>query len=278
MNDIVKIIKVEPEEENSKQNDVCRTLFCFDFIAENIERNKHNGNDSAINIGKDVFAAASDRRLKRGKMICKEIKNVIVELIIAWKCARCCRAGFETEICRKKRNGCKSDSHERAESEQQTRFDKSAVKDVVYFSVVNLTVLINVDRLGGKNLLDRIIREEINEEIEHGENANHVCHVVVREECDCKSNNIEGCLLLIDYSLNSENNKREQVHCVDPHNIPVIGDKEAAECIENTESGDCEIVFMVRFFKIIGHCRRGKGILDVYHCTDCFGDILMAEK
>ena len=100
MNNIIEIIKVESEEENSEQNNMCRTLPGLNFIAENIERNEHNGDDSAINIRKNILTAASDCRFKRGKMVRKKIKNIVIELVITRECARRCGASLEAVICR----------------------------------------------------------------------------------------------------------------------------------------------------------------------------------
>ncbi len=154
VNDIVEIIQIETEEKNGKQNNVRRTLLSLDFVAENIKRNKHNGDDSAINIRQNILAAASDRRFKRGEMIRKKIKNIVIELIVARKCSGGRRARLETEICRNKGDCRKSDGNERAESEKQTRGYKTTVNNIVYPSVVNLAVLVNIDRLGRKNFLD----------------------------------------------------------------------------------------------------------------------------
>ncbi|CDA89100.1 unknown [Ruminococcus sp. CAG:563] len=154
MNNIIEIIKVESEEENSEQNNMCRTLPGLDFIAENIERNKHNGDDSAINIWKNILAAASDCRFKRSKMVRQEIKNIVIELVITRECARRCGASLEAVICRKKRNGRKSYRHKRTEGKKQARGYKSAVENIIDFSVIYFAVLVNVNRLGRKNLLD----------------------------------------------------------------------------------------------------------------------------
>ena len=157
VNNIIRKIQVKAEEEYGKQNDVSRPLLCLDLVAENIKRNEHNGDNSAVNIRQNCVAAASDCRLKRGKMICKEIKNTVIKLVIARESSRGCRAGFEAEIGRHKRNRRKSDSRKRAESKQQSRFNKSAVKHIVDLSVVYLSVLVLVNRLCRQDFLDRII-------------------------------------------------------------------------------------------------------------------------
>ena len=83
--------------------------------------------------------------------------------------------------------------------------------------------------------------------------------------------------MLVDDAFNAENHQRKQNHGVEPHQIPVIGDKEAAEGIEHTERRSYGRVFAERLLEIIAEGSTRKRRRKENHCRYSFGHILVSE-
>ena len=78
---------------------------------------------------------------------------------------------------------------------------------------------------------------KLTNKIQNRKQANHVGHIIAAQYCQRQNNYVERCFSLINNSFNSQKHQREECHCVEPHNIPVICYEISAEGIEHTESG-----------------------------------------
>ena len=72
----VKEVYGKAEIEHSKKRGCRNLLSARNFISEEIERNEHYGEKSAINIRHNIASAASDRRFGRGQMVCDKVENI----------------------------------------------------------------------------------------------------------------------------------------------------------------------------------------------------------
>ena len=85
------------------------------------------------------------------------------------------------------------------------------------------------------NIFECIIADEIYKEIHNGKNANHIRHIVICKETECQGGYIQFTASFVYDSFNAQNNERKKIHSINPHYIPIICDKEAAESIHQTE-------------------------------------------
>ena len=98
---------IKAEIENSEQSHIRSLFFKGNGFCEKIHRNEHQRCNSAVNIGQNGVAAASDCRNNACKMVCQKVKYIVVILKSLRHCARCCRACLEYIISRNQRKRSK---------------------------------------------------------------------------------------------------------------------------------------------------------------------------
>ena len=98
----------------------------------------------------------------------------------------------------------------------------------------------------------RIVGKIIGEEIQNRKDTNHISHIVVCDKGQHQGNAVKpGPAFFYDF-FNSQNDKREQIHCVHPHDVPIIRHEIAAKRVKHTERRGSRIVFPDGAFQVIG--------------------------
>ena len=118
----------------------------------------------------------------------------------------------------------------------------------------------------------------IHQKIQYCKDADHKGHIVIGEHGQRQRGTVEPEAPFSNDLLNAECNQGQKGHCVQPHNIPVIGDEKATEGIQYAEGGNCRVVFTGGALQIIGERCAGKRSLDQNHGGDRFGDILVPKE
>lgn len=273
---IICIIEIEADEENSESTYMGSFFFQADFIAEEIQRNQNNRKRSAKNIRQNSVTAAAYCRFKSIEMIGEEVENVVIEFRILRESSRSSRTVFQTQIGRNDGESDKPDSDHGTDGEKYAASEKFIGGKFLAVAVIELTVVVFIGVIQFFVFVGEVVLgDKINEEVKNTKEANHIRHIIVGEESESQSGYIEFTFSFVDDVFDTENDERQEVHGVNPHNIPIVRNEKSAERIHQTESRNGKIVFMERFFEEVSKNCGGERIFQKHHNTDGFGNIFV---
>ena len=127
-------------------------------------------------------------------------------------------------------------------------------------------------------LRQRIIGKIVCQKVQNRKNTDHIRHIVIGDKAQNQRNAI-GFRFSCAYNLfNAQNHKREQIHSVKPHHIPIIRHKIAAKRIQHAECRRCRVVLPQGRLQIVGKSACGKHSLNYNHRGNRFGNIFMPKQ
>ena len=82
--------------------------------------------------------------------------------------------------------------------------------------------------------------DELQQEIQHKEDAHHDGNIIVGENAQRQADAVELIFSLIYQGLQPHRDQRKQDDAVQPHHVPVVGRQKAGKSIKNGEGNQCE--------------------------------------
>ena len=211
MPDEVEHICGKAQKHKGQKPDVCRLFPQGDSGIRHIQGDQQKNGHAAVDVGPviqtrfhiHVHAVPCDH-IKEGKIEGQRVRKIKF-----------------TEVCQVKRRIFRNEKHGRQSSRKEREEGKP-------------------DSRGAHLSQGHVRADELQQEIQHQENADHDGNIVVGENAQRQADAVELIFSLLYQSLQAHRDQRKQDDAVQPHHIPVVGRQEAGKCIKNGEGNQHE--------------------------------------